>query len=68
MQMTTITERQSGRKLTSGDMAASSLLSLLPFPHLFFLLLYLFLLLVLSLLLLLLFLSAISSRGKQRAA
>jgi hypothetical protein len=63
MQMTTITERQSGRKLTSGDMAASSLLSLLPFLRLSFLLLH-FLLLVL----LLLFLSATSSREKQRTA
>lgn len=34
MQMPTITERQSGRKLTSGDMAAGSLLLL--FVFLFF--------------------------------
>ena len=36
MQMPTITERQSGRKLTSGDMAASSLLLLLVFFFVFF--------------------------------
>lgn len=37
MQMPTITERQSGRKLTSGDMAAGSLLLLLVLFFFFFL-------------------------------